>query len=611
MALRSRFWFGVMLWAGLGASALGGEPEWLEIRSPHFSVVTDAGEKSGREVAVRFEQMRAVFGALMTKAKVTMPTPLQIVAFRNTKEMRQFVPLWQGKPTEVAGLFLGNEDRNFILLDMSIEDPWKTVCHEYAHLLLNGNIKATLQPWFEEGFAEYFSTIEVTGKQAEVGRVPQDDGVILRSGSLMKVADLFRVQQKSRIYNESGDHRSLFYAQSWLVVHYLYDRQLMARANDYFHLAVDQNVPVETAIQSAFGMSAEDLDKAIRQYLKANQFFYQRIATPPGIEITGYTVKALSTADARAVLADMHMHSPDYQAKAMAEFEEVLRLQPDHPAALRGLGYAYLSRQDFPHAAEYFRRAASLDTDDPRVLYYSAFLIQQQEGPALGNDRQLLETIRKQLERAITLDSEFADAYSLLAFIYMSQGQYEQALATMLKAVALNPRSDGYAFNLAQMYLLNKNYDTAIAILERLENSLDANLAAQAARALREVQNAKLASAAGAPVEILRAPPVETETEIAEAQKATDPEISSVQEKFGPARFVKGRLVAVDCSTPPAAVLTVTAGSRTMKLHAKDRTRIIVIGADDFSCAWANRRVGVNYHDDGDAGAELISVELQ
>src|SRR6266550_4314945 len=84
-------------------SAIAGEPEWVEVKSPNFSVVTDAGEKRGREVAMRFEQMRAVFGALITKANVNLPVPLQIVAFRNTKEMRQVAPLFKGKPTQVAG----------------------------------------------------------------------------------------------------------------------------------------------------------------------------------------------------------------------------------------------------------------------------------------------------------------------------------------------------------------------------------------------------------------------------------------------------------------------------------------------------------------------------
>src|SRR5436853_7274884 len=104
-------------------SAYADGPAWVEVKSPHFSVATDAGEKRGREVAMRFEQMRAVFASLMVNANVNIPIPLQIVAFRNTKEMRQFAPLWQGKPTQLAGLYQGGEDRSFIMLDMSVENP--------------------------------------------------------------------------------------------------------------------------------------------------------------------------------------------------------------------------------------------------------------------------------------------------------------------------------------------------------------------------------------------------------------------------------------------------------------------------------------------------------
>jgi hypothetical protein len=54
-------------------TVFAGAPEWVEVRSPNFSVVTDAGERQGREVAMRFEQMRAAFGTLMTKAKPFAP----------------------------------------------------------------------------------------------------------------------------------------------------------------------------------------------------------------------------------------------------------------------------------------------------------------------------------------------------------------------------------------------------------------------------------------------------------------------------------------------------------------------------------------------------------
>jgi hypothetical protein len=34
--------------------AFASDSQWIEIQSPHFSVVTDAGEKRGRETAMRF-----------------------------------------------------------------------------------------------------------------------------------------------------------------------------------------------------------------------------------------------------------------------------------------------------------------------------------------------------------------------------------------------------------------------------------------------------------------------------------------------------------------------------------------------------------------------------
>jgi len=85
--------------------ALAGDAAWIEVSSPHFSVVTDAGNERGREVATRFEQMRAVYAALMSNAKVNTPIPLDIVAFRNTKEFRQVAPLWNGNRCNWQGCF--------------------------------------------------------------------------------------------------------------------------------------------------------------------------------------------------------------------------------------------------------------------------------------------------------------------------------------------------------------------------------------------------------------------------------------------------------------------------------------------------------------------------
>jgi hypothetical protein len=214
--------------------ARAGEPQWVEVRSPNFSVITDAGERRGRDVALRFEQMRSAFGTLMTKATVNLAVPLEIVAFRNTKEMRQVAPLFHGKPTQLAGLFQAGSDRSFIMLDMSVDDPWTTVFHEYAHQLLNGNLQTEFDPWFEEGFAEYFSSIQVDGKEARIGKIPNDDYRVLQQVGMMKVTDLFKVVHYSETYNENGNARAAFYVQSGMLMHYIYDHQLLPRAAVYF-----------------------------------------------------------------------------------------------------------------------------------------------------------------------------------------------------------------------------------------------------------------------------------------------------------------------------------------------------------------------------------------
>src|SRR5215472_13220141 len=85
----------LILCAGLHAAT---EPPWLEIHSAHFTVITDAGEKKGREVALRFEQMRAVFANLLSKDRLNQSIPLTILALGNDKSYYQVAPLDQGQP---------------------------------------------------------------------------------------------------------------------------------------------------------------------------------------------------------------------------------------------------------------------------------------------------------------------------------------------------------------------------------------------------------------------------------------------------------------------------------------------------------------------------------
>jgi tetratricopeptide (TPR) repeat protein len=593
-----------------GASA---ESQWVEVKSPHFSVVTDAGEKHGREVAVRFEQMRSVFGALMVKANVNLPIPLQIVAFRNSKEFRQVEPLWHGKPVQGAGLFQPGQDRSFIMLDMSVENPWTVVFHEYAHQLMNGNVAGQIDPWFDEGFAEYFSSIEVDGKQAKVGKIPAIDYQILVQQGRMKIADLLQVQHNSATYNENGDHRTVFYAESSMLVHYLFDNNLVSKLATYFTLKVDKGLSVEDAFQQTFGMSTSQFDKVFYSYAFSGAYKYFVLPTPADIIEKGYSVRTLGPHEADTVIADIHLHSLDYRDKAVTEFQDILNQDSNNAAACRGLGYAYLEKRDFPKAQEYFQRAGKANSNDPRVHYYSALLMNMD-----WSEHSDPEEMTRELETAIALDPTFADAYMLLGYASGRAGDMPKALANMQKAVALSPRNENYRFNLAQTYLSNRHPDEGIAILEILSKSSDPMIATRAQQSLTQARQFKAMMQAAATGTLLQ-PRASADNvsdsalaDSVQARQAVGPEEKVITlPPQGVIKFLKGAIQSVDCSSSPAATLIVQAVRKTWTLKVADTKNAIVLGADTFSCNWKNQKVAINYRETGDAAGTVVSIEVQ
>ena len=265
------------------ASLTHADQQWVEVTSQHFSVMTDGGEKRAREVSMRFEQMRMAFGVIFNKLSVNT-APLEIVAFRNSKEMKHYAPLYQGKPIDLAGFFLGDgghgrvankADRQYIALDLSGEDNWGTVFHEYAHLLINSNVAAT-PLWFDEGFAEYCSSLKVDKKEIDLG-LPRNDSIYtLNQSGWLKLADLFSISHDSKIYNRD-DRRNLLYAQSWITVHYFMSKRMMKQVAEYVRYSQDQHQPVPDAIRHAFGMEPEQLQKAIESYFRSGSVTYFKV----------------------------------------------------------------------------------------------------------------------------------------------------------------------------------------------------------------------------------------------------------------------------------------------------------------------------------------------
>src|SRR5262249_29330758 len=374
--------------------AAASDPQWFEIKSPNFSVVTDTGEKRGREIALHLEKMRTVFVTLLNETHLKLPPSPRVVALRTPEEMKQFAPLWNGRPTQVNGFFEESGNRSYVVVDMSAQEPWRVILHEFAHQVLNGGYPRRFDPWFSEGFAGYFASLQVDPKQTLVGAIAAEDFETLHRDGMFKIADLFRVGRNSRTYNESGDHRSVFYAQSTVLVHYFYDNSMLPAVLKYLDLSRERKLPLEDAIVQAFGMNAAQLDKALRDYVDAGRF---RTFAIPIRQETLQSVETipLGIRDQLFVSADIHLHSRDYQQRAVKELKEIHATLPYHTLALRALGSAYIQQRKYSEARDCLRRVQSANPNDPYAHYYSALLISREKG---FNELADLAAMKKEVE---------------------------------------------------------------------------------------------------------------------------------------------------------------------------------------------------------------------
>ncbi|HEY4676112.1 MAG TPA: tetratricopeptide repeat protein [Candidatus Angelobacter sp.] len=598
------------------------DQQWVEVDSSHFSVATDGGEKRARDVAQRFEQMRMAFGVIFKKVSVNT-APLQIIAFRNAKELRQFSPLYGGKPIELAGFFLGNggrggpganEERQYIALDLSQEDSWGTVFHEYAHLLINSNFPPS-PVWFDEGFAEYCSSLKVDKKEIAIGLVKPELPELLSQNRWLKITDLFSVSHDSQIYNRD-DRRSVFYAQSWLTVHFLMTKNMMKQVSSYVQMTEDQHVAVPEAIRRSFGMEPEALQKAIENYFRGGTMYFHA-PTPPGADAVQYNSRPLSDLEIKSIMADLDYHSRDYRARGITEFQEILAKQPENVVANRGLGYEAMQKNDWDKAGEHFKRAAAQDVKDPQVHYLLA-LMMNRKGMSSAK-RENVDVIKKELAAAIALEPNYPDAYNLLGMTLSYAGEKQQAIDAMQKAVALSPRNPWFKGNLANAYLQAQDLDRAIPLLQELRMSNEPGIASMAAQQLQQVEAYR--SAVSGPgsqsghvqtaVQTIEPNDVPDDAGNSTGSTQSNPEIRPLPASNDPVLFMKGVLVSVDCSAAPAATLTISSGGKKWKMLAPQSKKLILIGAEEFSCSWTNRKVSANYRKSGGEQGNLVSLEFE
>ena len=623
------------------------DEKWLRVSSDHFTVLTDAGQKKGHEIAARFEQIRAVFAQLLMRKQVRMSEPIEIIALADSARYSQLAPLVNGQGLKAPGFWLAGEDRIYVVLNVADPDCWRTIEHPFAHYFLNYNYPPT-QPWFDEGLAEYFASLYFTLQKTELGSDPElhtpsgvssagssGNGVnslteILNQPAWMNLSDLLETENRDT-NDEEGTHRTPFYAQSWMLVHYLVNKDKLSETGAYFGLVELQKVPVAQAVQQAFGIPVAQLDQAVRDYFHslkplAASLEQSRRANPTSppqpvnespipfsIDDVSTTTNQVSLAEAMALVDEMELRIPEHREQAVQGLEKLASGDRTEIAtAHRALAWAHIQKGETKEAFEELSSAMQISASDPWTRFGLA-LASYHSGEK-GARIQGLANMMESLQIVIDRYPEFAEAYNMLGWARLAGGGANAAVETMKMAVQLNPRSEPYQLRLAKAYVAARKWDEGNALLNRLEGSPDPQIVAAAKKDLHDLPYLKKF---GIPPQEESPPKEEAKTQekddLADEDADTAVKQLPVSPKIDkrPILFLKAKLLSVDCSEAPKAVLLVARGARTLKLRAPDYKSLVVMGADKFSCDWKNVAVGVNYRAGTKTDGDLVSIEVQ
>jgi hypothetical protein len=179
---------------------------WVEVRSPNFVIVSDAGEKQARKFAIQFEQIRDVFRQSLAVANAHPSPVITVLAAKDEATMRELLPeYWEKGRSHVAGVFEHHMEIWYAAVQMDApgDNPYHTMYHEYYHSLTIPFYPG-LPLWLAEGLADFYGNTVVAGESTTTGRPDPSLIYELRNSQPIPLDVLLKVDQKSPYYTQEG-----------------------------------------------------------------------------------------------------------------------------------------------------------------------------------------------------------------------------------------------------------------------------------------------------------------------------------------------------------------------------------------------------------------------
>jgi Tfp pilus assembly protein PilF len=459
-----RFKFAVLISAlalFVAGSSFNGDRPLTEVRSPNFRVLTNGSEHDARRIALEFEQMRSIFAVAFPKMRLSTGAQLLIFAIQTEGDVRALAPaVWKNHLGPLpAGIFQTGREKQFAIvrLDQDKVGTYNVVYHEYVHTLLHSNFR-WLPSWLDEGLADFYGTAKFEGKKSYVG-MPSTRVYQLQNQAIIPLETLLVVNPWTYFRGDENEI-SIFYAESWALVHYLIfgpNMELGKKLNRFYD-QLQRGDPQIKAFREAFG-DLKTVEDGLQKYVQASKFQVYAVKnhSHSPIQEKDFSSRKLTQAESDAAVASYRLWEHD-AAEAPDLVDRALQENPALGAAHEEKAFIYFRDGQDEAATGEFSRACELDKTLYLSQYFKAMMTAKRDTP------EQRDALRAELQQITQINPQFAPAYVQLAMLYIADGQDAKAQASSRKAEELEPSRAGYHLLSGEILLRMKHEKEAAEV---------------------------------------------------------------------------------------------------------------------------------------------------
>jgi tetratricopeptide (TPR) repeat protein len=442
------------------AAALPAEGEpWIQLRAPHFTLFSNAGEARARQIAEDFERLTSALTALDPELERFASTPTWIYLFESPRDFRDY--RLRGSRAEGRGgdaYFLSAPLGTYVAM---AGDPRRHEAGDVYHQFLQAALtraRPDLPLWLREGLADFYGSFQVSRGELVVGLPNADHVLWLRKNRMVPLPDLLAAGDGS---GDDADwrRRSIHQAQSWALVHFLLaGRPEGPRQVRTYLQELREGAPAAEAFERVLG-DVDLLERELRAYVQGELFQVRRQPAPE----VSLEASPLSRPDALVRLGELLLHaSGERLGPAEEHFRAALEEDPRHGTARAGLGRVAQADGRWAEARQHYEEAARLAPDDFFVHYLlGVSLLEPAPAP------ESLPRAVAALRRSVALRPDFADGWGRLALALAESGERPaDAVEVYETALRMNPGREDVAFNLAMLHAEAGRRERAQGIVE-------------------------------------------------------------------------------------------------------------------------------------------------